>query len=265
MGYFIFDSKNSDDYDIIVNQVSRPLLPALRERKLIIPGKDGAWDFGNNTYDESSVVLSCSLLKPLSQRELTRQIAQWLSTKSNLYISDELDKYYFGRIYDTSFETVGDIIARFQLVFIVDPYAYAAFDAYNEIYYYDVDWLLDVGYIYPNENTFNWLYIWHSMGLYNHSETQTDIKITITGSTQGIKITHVESGNILDLSTIISGETVIIDTEAYTIEKATGENLLGDLSPTSEFFNIQAGANSFIFEGIDPNCVVNYEWKHKFL
>lgn len=265
MRYFTFNNQTSEDYGIIVNKIRRPVLPELRPRKLIIPGKDGAWDFGNNTYEEISIGIDCTLVQPISKRALIRSLSAWLSQKSELSFSDEAEKYYIGRIYATFAEEIEGAVGSFTIEFICDPYAYAAQEAYNDTYIWDDTWIFDAGLYWPNESTFDWLYFRQGMCLYNYSPQTTDIIITVTGSVEGVKITHTESGKFLDLGVTISSETVIINTETYTIEDGSGNNLLNSLSLDSEFFKIQSEVNSFIFEGVGPDCVVNYTWKHKFL
>jgi len=262
---FTFNGETASSKNIIVTSIQRPMLPALRPRKLVIPGKDGAWDFGNNTYDERIINVVCLMSRPFRIQEQIRSIAYWLSQKGTIIFSDETDKYYVGRLYTELLQEIDGSMGSFVLPFECEPYAYADQETYNETYIYDDTWELDTGLLYPNEATFDWLYFRQSMALYNHSQIPTDIEFKISGSAAGIKVTHVESGCFLDLQVTISSETVIIDTESYKCELASGTNLLGDLAAGSDFFKLQPGINSFIFEGSGPNCTVEYTWKHKFL
>lgn len=259
---FTFNDKSSEDFGIIVNRVHRPILPALRPRKLVIPGKDGAWDFGGNTYEERTITIDCTLTQPLDKNSLIRSMALWLSQKGRLTISDEPEKYYIGRTYDQLLQEIEQLveIGTFSIPFVCETYAYSSQDAYNETYVYDVDWLLDAGYIYPNEQSFNWVYSKQGIGLYNHSQLETDIVFVITGSVENLKITHIESGRSLSFNTTLEEQQLVIDTESMSCE-------LDDvnITPDVDFFKIQSGNNSFLFEGVTPNCEVQYTWRHKFL
>lgn len=258
---FIKDGQNSKDLGLIVSSIQRPILPTLRKREMTIPGKDGTWDFGNNKYENIIIPVVCYMIQPT--REQIRNVAEWLSTKGNIYFYDEPEKYYIGRVFESLAEEIQGATGMFVIPFECEPYALADQEAYNEVYIYDDNFIYDIGQIYPNEKQFDWLYYRQGMGLYNHEEKEVDIEIKITGSVEGIKITHVETGVYLNLNYTLVSNTVIIDTESYTVELEDGTNLLTYM--TGDFMKVKAKENSFIFEGIGPNCVVEYKWKHKTL
>jgi predicted phage tail component-like protein len=262
---FTFNGEKASDKNIIVNSIIRPILPTLRPRKMTIPGKDGAWDFGNNTYDEQIVRVVCTMLRPFKIQDQIRDIARWLSQKGDIVFSDEPDKYYTGRIYSEITQVITGSQGQFVIPFMCDPHAYAPQDAYNEVLVWDDNFALDTGQIYPNESNFNWVYPQQYMGLYNQGTLDTGINFVITGSVQGVKITHHESSKVLDLNTTLANQTLLIDTENYTCELSDGTNLLGSLTHASDFFKLKPGVNTFTFEGTNPNTIVEYTWTHKFL
>lgn len=111
-------------YGFRIRKKHRLLKPPLRERKLIIPEKSGAYDFGAKYYDEISYLVECDTIKQLSEED-KREIAYLLSFKNRITFWDEPDKYYIGRIYDAAeVEKVGGIGTYFPLTFICDPFAY---------------------------------------------------------------------------------------------------------------------------------------------
>lgn len=262
---FTFNDVTASSKNIIVTSIQRPILPTLRQRKMTIPGKDGAWDFGGNTYDEQMIKISCMITRSLSSQSFIRELALWLSKKGKLSFNDEPDKYYIGRVYE---ELINEWDGNFRVITITfecEPFAYAEQEAYNEIFTYDNDFKYDEGIIYPNESEFTWNYFRQGVGIYNHSSLKSGIEIKITGSVESIKITHQESGEYIELDVNLIDESITIDTEKYIIEKENGDNLLQLLSNDSNFFKLDPGANALLFEGNNTNCSVQYIWKHKFL
>ena len=100
------------------------LKPPLRERKVVIPSRSGAYDFGANAYDELSLQVECDSIRQLSKTDL-RELSLLMSRKGRIVFWDEPDKYYFGRIYDAAeIERVGGIGTYIPFTFICDPFAY---------------------------------------------------------------------------------------------------------------------------------------------
>lgn len=103
------------DYDV--------LLPSLRERKVIVPSKSGAYDFGAKNYDERIIRLNCDTRTGKTRAEM-REIAYILSQKNRLSVWEEPDKYYIARLYDSMELTgLGEVIYKFSLTFVAEPFA----------------------------------------------------------------------------------------------------------------------------------------------
>lgn len=100
------------------------LIPGLRSRKQTIPQRHGAYDFGAQYYDERTIQIDCVTNRVLTRAD-TREIAYILSKKSEIRFWTEPDKYYIGRVYDApALEQLRNVGNRFQMVFIVEPFAY---------------------------------------------------------------------------------------------------------------------------------------------
>lgn len=103
---------------------SDPLLPELRPRKIEVPGRDGAYDYGAAHYVERIITLHCDSMRSLRREEL-REVALLLTAKGPLVLWDEPDKYYIGRIYrQTELRYIGMVGHEFDLTFVCDPFAY---------------------------------------------------------------------------------------------------------------------------------------------
>ena len=143
------------------------LLPTIRSRKITMPMRNGAYDFGAKYYDERAITLNCVTVKA-NTREDAREMAYLLSKKSQLRIWNEPDKYYIGRVYQApTLEQIRNIGNRFSLTFICDPFAYG-----EEI-----------------DTTFTTRYSPHYAGT---AATPTKITITNTGSQTITSITIMQ-------------------------------------------------------------------------
>ncbi len=114
------------EYGIVMGTPRDCLMPALRERKVEIPNRDGKYDYGANTYEERIVEVRATSSRDLTRQEL-RELAYILSKKSRFCFWDEPEKYYIGRIYDaTALERVTVARASVVLSFTCEPFAYGA-------------------------------------------------------------------------------------------------------------------------------------------
>jgi len=259
MRTFIFNGVSSEDHNLIINKIDRPVLPALRENKVTVPGRDGAYDFGNNNYEETKVGIDVTLVDPLDEPSLMRALGAWLKNKGYLSFSDEPDRNYLGRIYSVIYPEHTYRIATFKLIFVCDPFTYTDSETIDNPIEYDSGYNYDTCDEYQNSAGFEWLYDRQCSGLVN-TGLPTDIVITITDDVVGVKVTHEESGKYLDIDVELTlHDVLIIDTGAMTITK-NGVNVLSSLSPTSEFFHIQSGENSLCFTGNTYGCTVEYTW-----
>lgn len=100
------------------------LKPQLRERKVTVPLRNGAYDYGAHYYDERPLTINCVTVRA-GTREDAREMAYILAKKSQIRLWNEPDKYYVGRIYQSpGLEVLRKIGNRFSLSFICEPFAY---------------------------------------------------------------------------------------------------------------------------------------------
>ena len=96
---FDFGHYNSvDDWGIRVNAHDF-LFPPKRARKITIPHRDGAYDFGAENYDERTLRIECTLERKISRAAL-RKIVYILCQKKQIRLWNEPEKYYVGELYD---------------------------------------------------------------------------------------------------------------------------------------------------------------------
>lgn len=109
---------------MLENEPHDVILPPLRSRKMTIPQRHGAYDYGAKYYSERGLRLDCVTIRTIARADV-REISFMLSTKSEIRIWNEPEKYYVGRIYDSAeldqLRTIGN---KFKLTFICEPFAY---------------------------------------------------------------------------------------------------------------------------------------------
>lgn len=122
---FQFGEYNSLDDLGIFCEAYDTLLPPKRSRKIEIPGRDGLYDFGSETYGERTIVLKCKLIEQITKAQL-REVSYKLSDKKNLILWDEPDKYYVAELFDpTEIDNIADRLwLEFDLTFTCEPFAY---------------------------------------------------------------------------------------------------------------------------------------------
>lgn len=117
-GIQILDSSMAEDL----------LLPAIRPRKVTVPFRHGAYDYGAKYYDERTLTLNCVTLMQHSETEaraFLREIAYVLSKKDKIRLWNEPDKYYVGQIEnEISFTQHRDVANAFDIEFTCEPFAY---------------------------------------------------------------------------------------------------------------------------------------------
>lgn len=122
---FSFGTYNSvDDWGIMVIGHDT-FLPPKRSRKISIPGRSGAYDYGAKNWDERTVRLECVLMRQMKKEEF-REIVYLLSKKGRLRLWNETEKYYMAELYDSP--NVDDFyleeMREFELAFVCEPFAY---------------------------------------------------------------------------------------------------------------------------------------------
>ncbi|MDD5502475.1 MAG: phage tail family protein [Candidatus Thermoplasmatota archaeon] len=289
---FTYNSIHSRTYGIVAKSVNRPLLPALRPRELIIPGRHGVYDFGDNTFDKRIIEVDLKYVGTsfAELRTRARTIAAWLSGftgMKNLIFDDEPTKYYIGKIYSTiglqNLFTQGEATVQFEC----EPFAYdlATLGSYDATYEYDTGYSYDTDLIYPNFRTvydwyflspyfnvrnpdsrewcgFGWSYNPHMASVYNYGTAETPLTITIFGDVINPQIYQETVSAELTISGMITASTLEIDSDLMQVA-LNGANYVTTIS--GEFFNLQPGANGFFFYGVAPHAEVTFSWEHRFL
>lgn len=100
---FSFKGKSSKDFGIYVVEDDRVLKPELSNNEIVVPGRNGSYDFGNNTYRNRPITLHLGILGDYTAYELRkkiRDISAWLDGRGKLIFDDEPELFYDAKIYE---------------------------------------------------------------------------------------------------------------------------------------------------------------------
>lgn len=130
MTYFVFDGMDSRDFSLRLSNISRPLLPEIRDHYEQIPGRHGSYLFPQ-PFGDRIVTVSCLLqTRTVEERlQMVRRISSWLSTnnKAMLWFSDEPDVFYLAKVNKApDFEELLTF-GRFTVEFLCEPFKYSVF------------------------------------------------------------------------------------------------------------------------------------------
>ena len=102
------------------------LMPELRPRKVSIPLRSGAYDYGANYHEERPLRLSVAVDGELSVDRFDN-LKYILSRKGRIIMWDLQDRYFYGQLYDPVevIDYFQHCRREFEIVFICEPYAYA--------------------------------------------------------------------------------------------------------------------------------------------
>lgn len=242
---FSYNGIHSRTYDIIAKTVSRPILPILRKRELIIPGRHGTYDFNDNTFEKRFIEIELRYVGTSFDelRTRARTIASWLNGydgSKNLIFDDESNKWYTGKIYSeiglSNLFRLGEATVTFEC----EPFAYISGTA-----------------------SFTWASSPHTFEQNNNGTIKTPLDITIVGVVENPQIIQDGTTATFTISAnMTAGGTMIIDSDAMVVTYE-GANYLDKMTGT--FVDLEVGANKLFFHGTNPSAEVTFSWNYRFL
>ena len=278
IGFEYNGTHSYDAYGIYIKSSNRSILPALRKREIMISGKHGTYDFGENTYDNRIVSVDIAYIRDtLNDLRLhARDIAAWLSQTSykELIFDDEPDKYYLAKIYnDIGLETLytlGEATIQFEC----QPFALYVVTSAEDIYLDDTvpldsDILLDSGddYTYTladvdsndivtvvyNGNT--------ELGLGAEEGAQFDIIVTGTFSVFSISM----NGKTLTYTENCVAQTITIDNVNATVKNGAVNKLSMTTGDIADFLKLIPGNNIITISKIGGDADFTFDFRSQFI
>ena len=265
---FTLGGKTSQELGIeMLQDTQLPMLPQTEDRTLVIPGKNGKYDFGSD-IGSRHFNLKCAIVSATTKTELQAVINNLVAhlTDANgrprnlelLFAIEPEKKYtvrYSGQI---NIEQVVNF-GFFTLPLVAfDPYSYAGMGVYDETRNYDT------GIKYPNSTSMDWQYKRQTMSQYNYGNVETGPIITITGTCSRATLKNeTTSGSITYAKTTVAGDVLVFDFGNLTAI-LNGSNVLGDT--LGDFWNLAVGSNKLAFESdLEPDAIVNINFNNQFV
>ena len=124
---FNFRGKNSfSDYGVYISK--RPSIPSPKRRitNIVIPGKSSSLRFDENTYEDITIALECSIKDDILPNKID-EIKEWLLSygESDLVFSNQHNKKYIAQVVNViDFTQVLKYISKFVIVFNCRPFKY---------------------------------------------------------------------------------------------------------------------------------------------
>ena len=124
---FNFRGKNSfSDYGVYISK--RPSIPSPKRRitNVVIPGKSSSLRFDENTYDDITIAVECSIKDEVLPDKID-EIKEWLLSygESDLIFSNQDNKKYIAQVVNAiDFIQVLKYISKFVIVFNCRPFKY---------------------------------------------------------------------------------------------------------------------------------------------
>ena len=124
---FNFRGKNSfSDYGVYISK--RPSIPSPKRRiiNVVIPGKSSSLRFDENTYEDISIAVECSIKDEVLPDKID-EIKEWLLAygESDLIFSNQNNKKYIAQVVNAiDFTQVLKYISKFVIVFNCRPFKY---------------------------------------------------------------------------------------------------------------------------------------------
>lgn len=86
--------------NILISDIRRPLRPAVVRRKVVIPGRDGSWDFGPGAMQDFVIEVDFIIraTDTGALMEKMRSLADYLDGKGALIFSDDPAKVYQAQV-----------------------------------------------------------------------------------------------------------------------------------------------------------------------
>jgi predicted phage tail component-like protein len=247
IGSFKFNNVESSSFNLVCKSVKRPLLPALKLKRVELPGASGAYDFEDEEYSLRTVTMKIQYIGTDYEelRSRARSIAAWLSYSAfaQLIINDETDKYYLAKVtgevdLDSLFES-----GSADVSFDCQPFAYAL---NNEVVEMTITGADEQNFTNPGTRHVNY-----------KSPQGSYLTVIIDGSFTTLSLSI--NGNTLTYDEAINGILVIdcIEMEVHLNDANVFDKLGGDIDT---FFRILPGENTVTVSGtnLDFDLTISY-------
>jgi predicted phage tail component-like protein len=247
VGSFSFNNVESGSFNLVCKSVNRSLLPAVKTRRMELPGMSGVYDLDINGVDYEYELRTITMkiqYKGSSYEELrtrARLIAAWLSTPTwcKLILNDEPDKYYLAKVTSQiDLESLWESGSA-DVEFDCQPFAYRTTE---EVLSYALASSFDKTFVNLGTRGINYKSPPGSKSQISISGSWTDMSMTLNGVTIG----YPEAGT----------GTLLIDNVDMEVHLGSTNKLDVITGAIDTFFKIIPGSNNFTLTGTAVSVTV---------
>ena len=232
--YFIYDNKNSKDFNIKIKSINNLSSPQRSIEKILVPGRNGELILDNGNFENFILTIECYLnCSSEDKNAISKEIKKWLQSDfsyKKLTLSNDVE-FYYEAYCDTKldFEYVSSNFESFLISFSCKPYK----KEINE----------DIITITESINIYN-----------NYMPSNPLIKVVGSGDV---------TININNQKLILKGleDEIEIDCESMNAYKKVNDNIvLLNNKMYSDFPILEAGENQISFEGNVSKIEITPRW-----
>jgi predicted phage tail component-like protein len=248
IGGFEFNTIESASFKLVCKSVKRRLLPALKVKRIDLPGTSGVYDFDDNEYSLSVLTMKIQYIGTdyMELRTRARSIAAWLSTSTwaKLILNDEPDKYYLAKVTgEIDLQTLWES-GTADITFDCQPFAYSLIE---QILVVPLA-LVPTIYEFVNPGT----------RLINYKSPQgSKFKMEVVGTFT--TLTLAMNGRTLNYTQASNGTVTIDNVEMEAVLGAVNKFsvLSGDIET---FLSVVPGNNTLSIGGTDLNITITIKY-----
>jgi predicted phage tail component-like protein len=135
--WFKFNGKYSYTINVVLNGQIKVTRPTKRYNRLVIPGRNGSFNFNTKTYDDMVIGITTlingrgdtRLERHKDVLECARELGKMLDSNGVLSFYDEPKRYYKASVYDRmELEFVSYTVGRVRINFMCEPESYITDD-----------------------------------------------------------------------------------------------------------------------------------------
>lgn len=250
MNGLTFNGVHSDSFGLIMKTVQRSAGASLRQKEVVIPGRDGAFVFPYKKRDNKTHIArftyTATNMTDIRQKE--RQIGAWLSAQeAPLIFDDEPDIVYLATAYAEIIPTEDGFARSVDIEFVCQPFGFATekegveryiTGAHQESIDYVGTQLIGLG-----------------------SQQGSFFVVEIEGSFTSIQVSINDT--TISFDTALTGGKITIDNTNGTIE-LDGENIINE-AEFNNFFTLYPGDNLLQVDGVGLDCYVRVRYKALYI
>lgn len=245
-----FNGVHSDSFGLIMKTVQRSAGAPVRQKEIVIPGRDGALTFPYKKRDNKTHIArftySAASMADIRQKE--RQIGAWLSAQeAYLIFDDEPNIAYLATAYSEITPTENHLTREIEIEFVCQPFGIAIEEegveryitgAHQESIDYVGTQLIGLG-----------------------SQQGSFFVVEIEGSFTSIQVSINDT--TISFDTALTGGKITINNTNGTIE-LDGENIINE-AEFNNFFTLYPGGNLLQVDGVGLDCYVRVGYKALYI